>query len=70
MITTFHNVLISIEAKTPEAAYDLLCELLTSSRVEYTTDTFTAHQYAEGGTTKSTYELWPDQRQDPDDATR
>lgn len=46
MIITFHNVLISIEAETPEAAYKLLCERCfgdTSKEglLEYTTDTYT-----------------------------
>lgn len=45
METTFHNVTITIEAKTPEAAYSELCKLFhplcQSGRLEYETDTYT-----------------------------
>lgn len=44
METTFHNVLITISAKTPEDAYYKLCEMLQSNGVEFTTSTYTTDQ--------------------------
>jgi hypothetical protein len=57
METTFHNVLITISAKTPEEAYYKLCKLLHTPGVEYTTDTFTIYQ--SGKNKESTEKLFP-----------
>jgi hypothetical protein len=66
VIVTFQNVIISIDAPTPEAAYDRLCNVFEpesrAERLEYTTDTYTTEKdHAE----RSTWFLWPDQRQQP-----
>jgi hypothetical protein len=65
VITTFHNVLISIEAESPEAAYELLCETLDASNsIEYTTDTYVNHNDISSDPherdERSTSELWPE----------
>jgi hypothetical protein len=59
MITTFHNVLISIEADTPEEAYARLCGLLNAAGVEYTTDTFSTYDQGERVGNYSTELLFP-----------
>jgi hypothetical protein len=43
METTFHNVLITISANSPQEAYNKLCKLLRDVKVEYTTDTYSIH---------------------------
>lgn len=60
METTFNNVMITIEADSPEKAYTRLCEILEVGckvgELEYTTDSFSL-----GDSTEShdTSELWP-----------
>jgi hypothetical protein len=59
--TTFHNVMITISAETPEAAYEALCDLFsnavhTGTKVEYTTDTYSVEGSAE---LEDTSDLWP-----------
>lgn len=57
METTFHNVLITIEAENPEEAYTKLCNMFGTlgETLEYTTDTFSS----DGGITRETSELFP-----------
>lgn len=43
VVTTFHNVLISIEAPNSKEAYNKLCRLLHDAKVEYTTDTYSVY---------------------------
>jgi hypothetical protein len=43
MDITFHNVLITISAKSPVAAYNKLCKLLQDKDVEYTTDIYSVN---------------------------
>lgn len=63
MEVTFRNVTITIEADTPQAAYDKLCEamepLIANGTLEYETDsyTFDADGGRHGGDTQ---ELWGD----------
>jgi hypothetical protein len=67
MITTFPNVLISIEADSPEEAYKLLARKLNDMNdtynVEYTTDTYTVSPADESipgwNEGRSTFELMP-----------
>lgn len=65
MITTFHNVLISIEADSPKEAYKLLCDALqrASGNIEYTTDTYTVSPADESipgwNEGRSTFEIMP-----------
>ena len=67
MHVNFLNVIITVEAESPEAAYDRLCEVLNRNDgdLEYTTNTFTTHateRYAKETEPRSTYTLWPDNR--------
>lgn len=61
MLVVFHNVTISIQAPTPEAAYALLAEELDLATrrgiLEYTTDTYTTPDTWD--VPVSTEELWP-----------
>ena len=59
METTFHNVLITISAETPEKAYEKLCLLLHTPGVEYTTDTFTTYNKGVRSEDESTEKLFP-----------
>jgi len=67
MLVNFENVVITVEADTPEAAYDQLCDLFAEPAavgMEYTTDTYSTQP--DGATIpsdeRSTHELWPDNR--------
>ena len=58
MLTTFHNITVSIEAETPREAYAKLCELLGRWGIEYTTDTYSVdHDEA----LLDTVDLFPDE---------
>lgn len=67
MDVTFHNVTITITAKTPQAAYAELADLfsvkqrLDEDTLEYTTDTYSLDRepYVPHEL-RSTRELWPD----------
>lgn len=63
MLTTFHNVEITVEAPTPEAAYEKLCDLFETQikELSYTTDSFTTD--ADPETDRDTSELWPEDAQ-------
>jgi hypothetical protein len=57
MEVTFHNVTITIKAKSPREAYDKLCDALAhlpGVLSEFTTDTYTADNGDQGYTS----ELW------------
>ena len=64
MTVYFRNVLISIEADDPKAAYDRLCDVLGSAAaegdLEWATDTYTVHEYRRKETEpRKTSRLWP-----------
>lgn len=54
VVTTFFNVIISVEQPTPKDAYQLLCVLLGHHKVEYATDTY---RVEDQGDKKPTTEL-------------
>jgi hypothetical protein len=43
MEVTFYNVTITIEATSPEAAYERLCGGMAEMEAEYQTDTFSTY---------------------------
>lgn len=58
MWTTFENVTISIQAKTPKQAYNILCELIGNTPgTDWHTDTY----YTEDNShePRETHELFP-----------
>lgn len=59
METTFHNLTITIDAKTPQDAYDKLCQLLADHGMEFTTSTFSTYDHGEEGEERDTEELFP-----------
>ena len=53
---TFHNVMITIEAKTPEEAYTILANTLWKDTIEWTSDTYSVEAEP---MKRKTEELWP-----------